>query len=170
MLQVVIVILIISILLAFIYIRRKRSNIEYLLGAGKNKFRLLKTHYDDPEALIIYAIWGFWNNSLEGYTEKGLESLNVKVRLSFLLSIYSDDTKPIDIRIKQLEDKFLKEKKKIPKGLQKQYKLSTNKENPFAPDLVKKVLKMFLHSQGYLDLMYLVLRRFNTNKLWNTAT
>ena len=119
------------------------SNEHYLLEAGKNQWRLNDSHYSDSNALLLYALGLLCNNSFSKHTQEELNSLETRMRLSYLLYSYSDEDKAIEERYQQLVDTFSKRIKKLPKKLQEKYKLNV-------PDvtLLKKIKKLLFKSKS----------------------
>lgn len=118
---------------------KKLSDTHYLLEAGKNEWRLNNTYYHNPKALLVYVLAHLYNNPLDDYSNELLESLEVRMRLTYVLYTYSDEKQPMEVQIQQLTDKILKRIKKIPKDLQIEYHLCQNEEGDTSIDLVKKL-------------------------------
>jgi len=104
------------------------SDTEYLLEAGKNRWRLHDDYYGNPDSLLLYAIGFLCNNSLEKYTPSEMKSLEVAMRLNFLLWKYTDEADTLDVRVHSLVQRFVQEIQYISPELQKAYKLSSTEK------------------------------------------
>jgi predicted MPP superfamily phosphohydrolase len=103
------------------------SDTHYLLEAGKNQWRLSDQYYNNPKALIVYAIALISNNLIMDTNKKEeLQSMAVRMRLSYLLYTYTDDKHEMQTKIQQLADRFSKRIHKIPKELQETYQLNNH--------------------------------------------
>ncbi len=109
------------------------SHTHYLLEAGKNQWRLNDKYYTNPKALTVYALALICNKHFDDCKKDELESMNVRMRLSYLLYTYTDDNQDMQTRIEQLGNRFLKRMHKIPKELQEIYTVNNGE------DILKKL-------------------------------
>jgi hypothetical protein len=114
----------------------KLSPTHYLLEAGKNEWRLNDKLYNDPSALVIYALGLIFNNPIIYFDSEKLQITSTRIRLHFLLHTYSDEKLDQDQRVAKLADTFFEQREVIEPKLQELYKLPSKEENQTSNNLI----------------------------------